>query len=396
MQDHLPFHPPRWVFGFVGGLAILGGAILAAGLLAAPSRAWANLFLASNYLVGLALGSLVFLAMHYVTGARWSVPLLRIPEALIAVLPVAGLGLAAVLLLHPSLFPSSAVPLEAQQHVSPLRSFWMERPFLLLRALAYFALWLAFAWAIVRNSHRLDQTGDPDLTARNVRLSAGFLVVFGVTCWLSSSDWLMSLEPAWTSTIFGVYNFAGLFLSALAAITLLVLWLRRFSPMRTAITADHLHDLGTLLFAFSSFWMYTWFCQYLLIWYTNHPEETVYFRHRLDGPWPTFVLAGLILNWGIPFLVLLFREAKRSPVILAAVSVLILVGRWVDLFVMIAPSQGTTLAAPGVWETGAVLVAAGVAGLAVLWALGKASLVPVNAGIRSQESGVRALSLSDS
>jgi hypothetical protein len=237
---------------------------------------------------------------------------------------------------------------------------------------------MAFAWAIVRNSRRQDRTGDPALTARNIRLSAAFLVVFGVTFWLASDDWLMSLEPNWSSTVFAVYHFAGLFLSALAAVVLLVVGLRRLAPLRDVITEDRLHDLGTLLFSFSSFWMYLWFCQYLLIWYANHPEETVYYRLRLQGAWAPFVLAGLVLNWGAPFLLLLFRGAKRRPAVLAGVSLLILAGRWVDLFVMIAPSQGDALAAPGVLEVGVALGALAIAGLAAFWALGRAPLVPVN------------------
>jgi hypothetical protein len=383
MPDQQVFQPSRWALGLAGILAVVGGATLAFGLFGAPPRAWANVLLVSNYLVGLALGGLLLVALFYVTGARWSVPLRRLPEALTAILPVAGLGLLAVLLFQPALFSGPAGTHAAQDHASPLRSLWMERPFLLLRALAYLALWLAFAWGIVRNSRRQDQTGDPALTARNVRLSAGFLVVFGVTCWLSSSDWLMSLEPAWSSTIFGVYNFAGLFLSALAAVTLLSVWLRRSGPLRDLVTADRLHDLGTLLFAFSSFWMYVWFCQYLLIWYTNHPEETVYLRRRLEQPWFPFLLADLVLGWGIPFVVLLFREAKRRPAILGVVAVVILAGRWVDLFVMIAPSQGDTFAAPGLIEAGMALGAAGLAGLAVLWALGKAPIVPANSGLEA-------------
>jgi hypothetical protein len=378
MQDHLAFHRPRWALGVFLALALLGGAALAFGLFQEPQRAWANVLLVSNYLIGLALGGLALVALHYVTGARWSVPLRRIPEALTAVLPVAGLGLAAVLLVQPSLYSWSVAAPSAGGHASPLRVLWLERPFFLLRALAYLLLWLAFAWAIVRNSRRQDQTGDPALTARNVRLSAAFLVVFGVTCWLASDDWLMSLEANWSSTVFGVYNFAGLFLSALAAVTLLALWLRRSAPLRDLLTADHLHDLGTLLFAFSSFWMYIWFCQYLLIWYTNHPEEAIYLRRRWEGPWPAFLLADLVLNWGIPFLVLLFRGAKRRPAILAVVCLLILAGRWVDLFLMIAPSQGDTLASPDVFEAGVALGAGGVVGLAVFWALGKAPLVPVH------------------
>jgi hypothetical protein len=378
MQDNLAFHFPRWLLGLLVGLVLLGVVALAAGSFETPERAGANVLLVSNYLVGLSLGGLVLVALHYVTGAGWSVPLRRLPEALALALPVAALGLLAVFLLQPSLYSWSGGLPAAEEEASPLRSFWLDPPFFVLRAVIYLSLWLAFAVAIVRNSRRQDQTGDLALTRKNIRLSAAFLVVFGVTCWLASDDWLMSLEPDWSSTIFGVYNFAGLFLSALAAVTLLAVALRRFGPLRAFLTDDHLHDLGTLLFAFSSFWMYTWFCQYLLIWYTNHPEEAVYYLRRSDEPWFGFLLLDLLLNWGLPFLVLLFRAAKRQPGILAAVALLILAGRWVDLFLMIFPSQGKALAVPGFVEAGIALGAAGVFGLAVFWSLARAPLVPVN------------------
>src|SRR5262249_16847742 len=159
------------------------------------------------------------------------------------------------------------------------------------------------------------------------------------TCWLASYDWIMSLEPEWASTVFGVYNFAGLFLSGLAAVILLVIWLRRQGPLQAVLNESHLHDLGTLLFAMSSFWMYTWFCQFLLIWYVNKPEETAYLRRRWQGGWAAWLFLDLALNWVIPFLVLLSRRAKCNPRVLGTVAVLVLAGRWVDLFLMIFPSQ---------------------------------------------------------
>ncbi len=203
-------------------------------------------------------------------------------------------------------------------------------------------------------------------------------MIFGVTCWLASSDWLMSLEPEWSSSMFGVYSFAGMFLSSLAAVTLLVIWLRRHGPLRHVIAADQLHDLGTLLFALSSFWMYTWFCQYWLIWYVNNPEETAYFARRQQEGWRMITLVDLTLNWGLPFLLLLFRSAKRSPVVLGAVSVVILAGRWVDLFLMVFPSQGNAAPVLGAIEAGLLLGAAGAFGLVCFRALAAASLVPVH------------------
>jgi len=377
MKDHLSFHPPRWVFQALLALAGLGAALLGVGLFLDPQRAWANVLLASIYLIGLSTGSLVLLALLYMSGARWSVPLQRLPEALAAALPVGGIGLMAVLLFRPSLYAWTAHAADGAGPVSPLRSFWLDRPFFLLRALAYLAIWLTFALLIVRNSRSQDRTDDPTPTRRNMRLAAGFLVAFGITCWLSSYDWLMSLEPDWISTIFGVYHFAGLFLSALAAVVLLAVCCRRVGPLQPFVTEERLHDLGTLLFGFSSFWMYTWFCQYLLIWYTNHPEETAWFRRRSVAPWPALLLVVLALNWGIPFAILLFRDAKRSPVILAAVALVVLAGRWLDLFVIIVPSQREMLANPGGIEAGLMLGAAGIFGLTVLRVLAGGPLVPV-------------------
>jgi hypothetical protein len=378
MHDRLAFRPPPIAVGLFLGLALLGAVGLAVGASRAPERSWANVLLVSNYLMGLALGSLVLLALFHVTGARWGRPLRRVLEGLAITLPLGGLGLLAVLLLQPSLYAWFSAATPAAEADSPLYSIWLKLPFFIVRALVYLAIWLAFAGALVWTSRRQDQTGDRALTGTTNRLSAGFLVAFGVTCWLASSDWLMSLEPDWSSTMFGVYNFSGLFLSALAAVSLLAVWLRRVSPLRAVVTEHHLHDLGTLLFGFSSFWMYTWFCQYLLIWYTNHPEETRYFVRRTEGVWPAFLILDLVLNWGIPFCVLLFRRAKRNPAILAAVALIVLAGRWVDLAVMIFPSQGETLANPGMLEA-----AFGLGGIAVLtltffWALGTAPLLPVN------------------
>ena len=354
-------------------VALLGVVSLAAGFFLAPQRTWLGVFVACNFLLGLGLGGLVFVALHYVTGAKWSLPLLRVPEAMTAVLPVAAAGMAVVLpvlFFHYSAWGSSAVP---------LRRLWLNPPFFLARSLIYVVVWMAFAAAIVRNSRRQECERDTlggALPERNLRLSAFFLVAFGITCWLSSSDWLMSLQLNWASTIYGVYNFSGLFLSALAAAALLVIWLRRRAPMRDAVNADCLHDLGTLLFAFSSFWMYIWFCQYLLIWYVNNSEETAYFRDRLHGTWTVWLFLDLALNWAIPFVVLLFRSAKRSPLLLGAVALVVLAGRWVDLSLMILPTQGSASEPPGLVEAGLALGTVGVFVLVVLWTLQRAPLVP--------------------
>jgi hypothetical protein len=373
--EELRYRVPAGGKVYFAALAGLGSVTLIGGLFFQTQRTWVNLLLLSNYLLGLGLAGLLLVALHYVTGARWSVALRRIPEAMTAVLPAAAVALALVLLCRPSLY-SWTEPSAGAAAETPLRHLWLNRPFFLLRALLYLGVWLAFAVLVVRNSHREDRDQDAAPAARNQRLSAAFLVVFGITCWLASTDWIMSLEPAWASTIFGVYNFAGLFLTGLAAVALLVIWLKRFSPLQAVLTPNHLHDLGTLLFSFSCFWMYTWFCQYLLIWYVDNPEETVYLRLRWQGTWPVMLFLDLALNWGIPFCVLLFRSAKQSPLLLGSVAVLVLVGRWVDLFLMVGPSQGQAASWPGLIEVGLVAGAVGLFLMATFRSLGKAALVP--------------------
>jgi len=356
----------------------IGGATALAGLLLAPRYTWANLLVVSYALAGMGLAGAVFIALLYVTGAGWAVVLRRVPEALVAVLPVGLLGIALVLIAQPTLYSwtNSHVP-AAEEPMSPFHQAWLEWPFFLVRAVVYTLVWIALTFALVRFSRCQDRDGELAWTRRNVRLSAIFLVVFSVTFSLASFDWIMSLEPAWSSTMFGVYNFAGLFLGGLAVIVLLVVWLRQIGPLRHVVSEAHLHDLGKLLFAFSTFWAYIWFCQYMLIWYVNNPEETSYYVRRLQGAWGPLLVVNVLLNWLVPFGVLLPSAAKRNPQILARVAVLILIGRWLDLYLMIVPACADATPFVGV-ETGLALGAAGLLGWLVCRALQRAPLVPRN------------------
>jgi hypothetical protein len=361
----------------LGGAAI-GAVVAAAGALMAPDRMWASWLLVAYYGLGLGLSGLCFVAIHYTTGASWSVAIRRVPEALVGLLPFDAVLLGVVWIVRPQLYPWTASSVEAAS--SPAMAFklaWLSRPFFLLRAAAYLVIWIGFAVAIRRASRRQDGDGDRRWTRANVRLSAAFLMVFGVTFTLASFDWVMSLEPLWYSTIFGVYNFAGLFLSGLAAIVLIALWLERAGPLRHVLTDDHLHDLGKLLFAFSVFWMYIWFSQYMLIWYTNIPEETAYFVRRAHGGWFLLFLANVGLNWLVPFTVLLRRDAKRRRQTLGLVAAIVLVGRWLDVYLMIFPAVVGEAPRFGIWELGLTLGGLGGFGLALAWVLKGAPAVPL-------------------
>jgi hypothetical protein len=369
----------------LAALGVAGVALLAAGMLAGAERAWSAWLVASLGLLDLGLFGVVFVATQYASGAAWSVALRRIPEAMASAIVLGGVGVGVVLLARPELYPWTR---GLGDHAGPLAAFkvwWLSWPFAVARAAIYLAVWLGFARAIVAHSRRQDEDGEPAHTRQNIRLSVGFLVAFAATFSLASFDWVMSLEPDWYSTIFAVYRFAGLFSSGLAALIVAAIVLGR-GPLRFVVSGEHLHDLGKLLFAFCTFWMYIWFSQYMLIWYANFPEETTYFVLRTRGAWALLFFTNVLLNWIVPFLVLLRRSPKRRPELLVKVAAVVLAGHWLDLHLMIVPAAsphppGALPAAGDVfawWDAAGAAALVGAAGWAVARGLARAPLVPVN------------------
>jgi len=347
-----------------------------AGAFMAPTRMWASWLFVAYYLLGLSLAGLVFVAIHYTTGSTWSVAIRRVPEALAGTLPLAIAMLAVLFVAHPQLYGWTTDDLGSNPALA-FKHMWLSRPFFLVRAFVYGAIWLLFAFAIRQRSRRQDRDGDPRWTQENFRLSAAFLVLFSFTVTLASIDWVMSLEYHWFSTIFGVYNFAGLFFSGLAAIVLIALWLESAGPLRGVLNEAHLHDLGKLMLAFSIFWMYIWFSQYMLIWYTNIPEETSYFVLRQQEGWFGLFLLNIFLNWVIPFMVLLRRDMKMQRRTMAAVAAIVLIGRAVDIYVMVFPGIVGESPTFGIWEIAVTLGGIGAFGLVLAAVLKGSPVVPI-------------------
>lgn len=330
-------------------LAVVAAIVLAVGAALAPERIWSNLLIATFYLVTLGLGGVLFIALAYVSSAGWNVSFRRVPEAMAVLLAPASLALLAVLALgrenyrwHP---PDAGDP-----GTFWFKALWTDPTFWMIRTVAYLALWTILARAIVAVSRRQDASHSVGLTLLNRRLSAVFLVVYAITFSLASCDWIMLLEPMWFSTAWGVYNFAGMVQAALAAIVVLCIVLRDRGPLRGSFTDDNLHDLGKLLLGFSCFWMYIWFSQYMLIWYTNMPEETSYFILRTRGPWGPIMVFNLVLNWVIPFFALLPRSCKRSSSVMMKIAGVVLIGRWIDLYIMVFPDTLGATPVFGLWE----------------------------------------------
>lgn len=358
------------------GLAVGGVLISAVGLVIAPDRAWSSLLVAAFFLLSLGVGGAVFVALTYVTGAGWAVAFRRVPEAMARTLPYSGVAMLVVLALR--------MPAYGWHHHGArdpgtfwFKELWLTPWFWMLRAVVYVLIWCGLAQRLVSRSRRQDETADLSLTTGARATSALFLAVYAVTFSLAGVDWFMALEPMWFSTMWGVYHFSGMILAALAVIVILGLWLRRpHGPLHGVFNDEHLHDLGKLLLGFSCFWMYIWFSQYMLIWYSNIPEETSYFISRTAGAWGPVLVLNIVLNWIVPFYVLLPRPAKRNAGVMAKVAGVVLLGRAVDLYLMVYPSTIGDAPVLGLWEAAAACGLIGSAGLLLVRAFAAAPAVP--------------------
>jgi NNP family nitrate/nitrite transporter-like MFS transporter len=319
------------------GIGVLG---FMAGLYLDGPRLWPAFLLNAFYFLTLALGAMVFVSIHHVSNAGWSAALRRVPEAMMGYLPVGAAAMLLVFFGRRSIYEWTQSGLHEVSEAMRMKSSFLSATFFFARMAVMLAIWVLFAGLLWRQSRKQDEDGSLEHTMKSKRYSAIFLAVFAVTFSLASFDWLMSIEPEFYSTIYGFYCFSGLFLSGIAAIAILVILLRRRGLLRE-VNEEHLHNLGKLIFGFSTFWAYMWLSQYLLIYYANIPEETVYYIKRTATPgWKALFVANLLLNWIIPFLLLLSRKAKRSESWLLAASVVVLAGHWVDLYVMIFPGVG--------------------------------------------------------
>ncbi|MBN2337147.1 MAG: hypothetical protein JXP48_01295 [Acidobacteria bacterium] len=322
-------------------MTMLAGALGLAGVAAAfflceRERFWINWVLWFLFLLTTGLGSLFLVALEHVVGARWSVPLRRVPETIAGLVPPMGAAALVGLLSLGTLYPWTS----AEGLRDPLvaaKAGWLNEPFFALRAAACVLLWTVSYVVLVGGSRRQDQTGDPRFNRRARRFAPLFMVILGLTVTVTAFDWISSLEPVWYSDIFGVYVFAGAFLAGLAATTLFTLHLRDAGRL-DGVGPDHLHNLGGFLFAFTVFWAYIGFAQYLLMWYANIPEEVFWYGERLHGAWGGILLALALLHFLVPFLILIPRDAKSRPRLLFGVALLMLAMHWLDLYWMLFPS----------------------------------------------------------
>lgn len=376
-------------------LVILGGIASIYGVRTDPQRTWPHLLLNGFYIVSLGISAAFFLATQRATGARWSAALRRIPEAFMMVLPVASILMTLLFLERQNFFPWSRPG--AFEHVVGYagKVSYLQAPWVLGRIIAVFLVWTIFVLLFRRVSLAQDRKPEMGLAAheRLTRYAVLFVPVFAITFTIAAYDWLISLDPSWFSTMFAFYVFIGVFVQGIAAVTLAAVQLKK-RQLKSVITDRHLHDLGKMLLAFTTFWAYIWVCQYLLIWYGNIPEEVTHYMPRTNGTWLPLFALNVLANWVVPFVVLLSSRTKRNAKVLVSICTLLLLGHWVDLYLLVMPNFSPAGPRLGVVE---LSIAAGYLALAYLLfinSLARAPLTPLHDPILAYEAQEHANSLS--
>jgi hypothetical protein len=325
-------HQRRWLTaGFAGGLLSL------VGLWLTPSQFFQSYLTAYMFVLGVTMGCLALGMVHQLSGGAWGVVLRRPIGAASRVLPVLTVLFLPIVFGMHYLYEWTNADLVARDEILQHKHTYLNTPFFLVRAATYFLVWNGLSYFLNAWSLEQDRTGDPRLARRMQLMSAGGLVAYGLTITFASFDWLMSLEPHWFSTIYGVLIIGGQGLSAMAFLIVALVWLSRRPPLGDIVVPSHFHDLGNLMLAFVMLWAYFSFSQYLIIWSGNLPEEIAWYLHRLQTGWRFIGLTLVVLHFVAPFCLLLSRRVKREAELIVIVAAGILIARVVDLFWLVAP-----------------------------------------------------------
>ncbi len=401
------------------GLIVLGIVAMAIGFFAAKGdaheaehlgqRTWSSLLVNGFFFFGIALGALFFYALQYATETAWTVMVKRVYEGLIGYLPIGAIIVVIVLaagsmhmhhiyhwmdhtLNHPYMVGEGegaqyvdeavdgAVANPNYDGIMAEKSSYLNLPFFWVRTIAYLVTFILFARWFRKQSLQMDQLSGDTLVKRhllNYRRGALFLVFFAVFSSMMAWDWIMSIDAHWFSTLFGWYTFAGMWVSAMITAVILVLYLKRKGYL-PQVNNSHIHDMGKWVFAISFLWTYLYFSQFMLIWYSNIPEEVTYFQERINEH-PVLLWTVFFINFAIPMVMLMSRDAKRNPRFLIGVGTVIFIGHWLDVNMMVMPGAlGDHFHGPGLLEVGMFLAFLGVFIYTVLSTLTKAPLTPVN------------------
>ncbi|MCK8481913.1 quinol:cytochrome C oxidoreductase [Psychroserpens algicola] len=342
-------------------------------------RPWAALYVAAFFFFMIALGVLAFYAVQYAAQAGWSPLLLRVMEGITAyMLPgaliVLGIAIASGVIGHYGLFVWMDPDVVAHDKLIQGKAGWLNITWFGVRGLIFIAGWYLYRHFSRKFSIAQDNADDNKNFKKNFRISAAFLVFFLYTESMMSWDWIMSVDPHWFSTLFGWYVLAGMMVCGITVIAMITIYLKS-KDLLPKVNDSHIHDLAKFMFGFSIFWTYLWFSQFMLIWYSNIPEEVTYFVTRFQDYQLPF-LGMVAMNFVFPLLVLMNSDYKRIPWFVIMAGIVILCGHYIDIFNMIMPATVGDQWYIGIPEISSILLFAGLFIFIVFTALTKAPLEP--------------------
>ena len=340
------------------------------------NRPYSALYVAAFFFFMIALGVLAFYGIQYASQAGWSPVLFRVMEGITYyVLPGGLIVLAIAFLAGDHIFIWMDPEVVAHDELIQNKASWLNKPWFFVRGFIFVGGWSLYRYFSRKFSLAQDNAdiNDNRNFKKNFRISAAFLVFYIYTESMMSWDWIMSVDPHWFSTLFGWYVFASMFVSGITVIALITIYLKSKGLMEF-VNDSHLHDLAKFMFAISIFWAYLWFSQFMLIWYANIPEEVTYFVTRIEDYKVPF-LGMLALNFIFPFLVLMNSDYKRIPWFIIMAGIAILVGHYIDVYIMIMPATVGESWGFGLAEFGAIFFFLGLFMLIVFYAISKQPLL---------------------
>ncbi len=321
------------------------------------NRPWSAFFISAAFFFMVSLLVLVFYAIQWASEAGWSIVLFRVMEALTAYIVPGSIIIFLFLLasgFHMNHLYVWMSPEAAHDEIIQAKSWWLNIPSWLTRGFIYLAGFNIFRFLLVKNSRKLDETKDFKTYIKTKNLAVGFLAFYGITQLFMSFDWFMSLDPHWFSQLYSFYVFASMLVTAITVVAVVAIYLKGEGYL-PEVKTSHLHDLAKYMFGFSIFWTYFWFDQFMLQWYSNQPEEVVYFVPRLLGAYQIPFIGMLILNFVLPILILVSSDFKRHNWVILIAGLFIIIGHFVDVFILISPATVGNSFGFGIPEIGSIL-----------------------------------------
>jgi len=374
----------------VGLVALIAGLATSHGH--TDQRIWANLLVNGYFFFGISLLALFFLAIQYAAEMAWGVTTQRIFQAIMSFMPIGAAAILIVLIAsslgytHLYHWMAEGITDPTSHHYDAIiagKSGYLNLPFYWVRNIIYFSVWLFFANWFRKNSLKEDgldlstiEGGVSTSYKKALKMSVFFLLFFAYSSVSSTWDWIMSIDVHWFSTLFSWYAFSGMWIACLIVAVVLVMYLKGKGLLKE-VNDSHIHDLVKWMFAISMLWSYLWFCQFMLIWYANIAEETIYYVTRFED-YQLLYLGTFLVNFLLPFFVLMSRDTKRNAIFVIPVALIIFFAHFLDVLVMVLPGTMHEFGHLGLVEIGMFFMFLGIFIFTILRALAKAPLQTKN------------------